>query len=207
MTTYSTITDGQIDQDSPITQPLITAIRDNPIAIAQRSAGAPFVENIWYPYDSNYSGENDGVFYDNSVDGDVSIVESPTFEADFDYLFYVDDLMVGPSNGNLIFQSYFETSAEYGGFYRVAGPQAGMANYCSIEFIRPFKVANIHIVPFVQTAQLASTGSTANSGILSEQLYNRTTAERLSKFRITATGNNNITSGKFYMYKRKALIG
>ena len=43
MTTYSTITDGQIDQDSPITQPLLTALRDNPIAIAEGAAGAPSI--------------------------------------------------------------------------------------------------------------------------------------------------------------------
>lgn len=43
MTTYSTITDGQIDQDSPVTQPLLTALRDNPIAIAEGASGAPSI--------------------------------------------------------------------------------------------------------------------------------------------------------------------
>ena len=41
MTTYTAITNGQIDQDSPITQPLMTALRDNPIAISEGSSGAP----------------------------------------------------------------------------------------------------------------------------------------------------------------------
>lgn len=35
MTTYTTIPNTDIDQDSPITQPLMTALRDNPIAIAE----------------------------------------------------------------------------------------------------------------------------------------------------------------------------
>jgi len=35
MTTYTTIPDADIDQDSPVTQPLMTALRDNPIAIAE----------------------------------------------------------------------------------------------------------------------------------------------------------------------------
>lgn len=47
MTTYSTITDGQVDQDSPITQPLMTALRDNPIAIAEGAAGAPKIAESW----------------------------------------------------------------------------------------------------------------------------------------------------------------
>jgi hypothetical protein len=35
MTTYSAITTGELDQDSPVTQPLVTKLRDNPIAIAE----------------------------------------------------------------------------------------------------------------------------------------------------------------------------
>ena len=41
MTAYTAITNGEIDQDSPGTQPLFTSLRDNPIAISEGSAGAP----------------------------------------------------------------------------------------------------------------------------------------------------------------------
>lgn len=41
MTTYVAIPNGDIDQDSPVTQPLLTAIRDNPIAISEGATGAP----------------------------------------------------------------------------------------------------------------------------------------------------------------------
>lgn len=40
---WTTIPDDQIDQDSPITQPLMTALRDNPIAIADGLPGAPSI--------------------------------------------------------------------------------------------------------------------------------------------------------------------
>ena len=43
MTTYTTITNAEIDQDSPITQPLMTAMRDNPLAIAEGDSTAPGV--------------------------------------------------------------------------------------------------------------------------------------------------------------------
>lgn len=43
MTTYTTIPDADIDQDSPVTQPLMTALRDNPIAIAEGGTNAPRV--------------------------------------------------------------------------------------------------------------------------------------------------------------------
>lgn len=41
MTTYTAIANTDIDQDSPVTQPLMTAMRDNPIAIAEGASGAP----------------------------------------------------------------------------------------------------------------------------------------------------------------------
>lgn len=41
MTTYTTIPDADIDQDSPVTQPLMTALRDNPIAIAEGDSSVP----------------------------------------------------------------------------------------------------------------------------------------------------------------------
>ena len=43
MTTYSTISNNEVDVDSPLTQSLATKYRDNPIAMAERAAGAPLV--------------------------------------------------------------------------------------------------------------------------------------------------------------------
>jgi len=41
MTTYTAITNAQVDVDSPITQTLMTLLRDNPLAINELAAGAP----------------------------------------------------------------------------------------------------------------------------------------------------------------------
>jgi hypothetical protein len=43
---WTTIPNADIDQDSPITQTLMTALRDNPIAIANGDAGAPRIQAI-----------------------------------------------------------------------------------------------------------------------------------------------------------------
>ena len=46
---WTTIPNGDVDVDSPITTALMTALRDNPEGIAQRATGAP---KIWgTPYD------------------------------------------------------------------------------------------------------------------------------------------------------------
>lgn len=44
MTTYATIANGDIDQDSAITQTLMTAMRDNPIAITEGATNAPRIQ-------------------------------------------------------------------------------------------------------------------------------------------------------------------
>jgi len=41
MTSYVTVPNGDIDVDSPVTTDLVTALRDNPIAIAEGSSGSP----------------------------------------------------------------------------------------------------------------------------------------------------------------------
>lgn len=44
MTDYLPIAASDIDRDSPVNQPLMTALRDNPIAIAEGASGAPRVQ-------------------------------------------------------------------------------------------------------------------------------------------------------------------
>jgi hypothetical protein len=56
MTTYTAITNDQVDQDSPVTQPLIEALNSNPLAIAEGDPSAPKVQagalNIPFGVDS-----------------------------------------------------------------------------------------------------------------------------------------------------------
>lgn len=44
MTTYTAIADTEIDAESPLTEELMTRVRDNPIALAEGATGAP---RIW----------------------------------------------------------------------------------------------------------------------------------------------------------------
>ena len=41
MTAYVAIPNGDIDQDSPVSQPLMQALRDNPLAMFEGAVGAP----------------------------------------------------------------------------------------------------------------------------------------------------------------------
>lgn len=41
MTAYTTVPNSDIDQDSPVSQPLMQALRDNPLAMFEGASGAP----------------------------------------------------------------------------------------------------------------------------------------------------------------------
>lgn len=61
MTAYTTISNDQVDQDSPVTTPLLTALRDNPTAIAEGDAAAPRVKPvIFHVSHREASGSNGG---------------------------------------------------------------------------------------------------------------------------------------------------
>lgn len=45
MADYTTITDTQVDPEAPITSELMSALRDNPIAITEGASGAPQIQN------------------------------------------------------------------------------------------------------------------------------------------------------------------
>jgi hypothetical protein len=85
MASYVTITDTQVDPQAPITSDLMSALRDNPIAIAERAAGAPRVNVCERTL--IYSG------------GSVQTVESSDFETGYYYRFIFDEVGQDGSNG------------------------------------------------------------------------------------------------------------
>ena len=48
MTTYTPIANGSVDAGSPVDESLVTALRDNPIAISEGSTGAPKLQTAAY---------------------------------------------------------------------------------------------------------------------------------------------------------------
>ena len=57
MTAYNDLADSKISVDAPITQEVLTAIRDNPIAITEGSSGAPKVVRNAYADDGVVAGD------------------------------------------------------------------------------------------------------------------------------------------------------
>ena len=78
-TTYVAIPNGDIDQDSPLTQPLLTALRDNPIAITEGASGAPQIVGMaldLFLGDFTFTDTEAGLSGLGSLDGMMVLVNS-----------------------------------------------------------------------------------------------------------------------------------
>lgn len=112
MTTYTAISNGQVDADSPIDAPLMQALRDNPLSIREMATGAPPLASAWHPYDMATIGDGTtGTFYTGS--GGVMNVATPNFENGYEYLVIFDGIDPIAGSQNFWIEFYKQTDAAY----------------------------------------------------------------------------------------------
>ena len=147
--TYAPIPNEDVDVGSPLSTALMTALRDNPVEITQMADGAPILQNGWYPYNqTEIGGTGDGVYYDHAVDGSMNNIESPTFEAGYDYKIVASNLVPGASSRDLFVDLYGDA---YGAFSSGAAtvdsqPGGSSAPYALYEVVlySPMTSKNMH---------------------------------------------------------------
>lgn len=72
---YSDITNAEIDTDSPVTQTLMTKLRDNPLEVFSGGTGYMNAGN-WVPVDWTFGDQTgDGTIYDFANDGAAATVD------------------------------------------------------------------------------------------------------------------------------------
>lgn len=85
---YSEITNAEIDTDSPLTQTLMTKMRDNPLELLSGATGYMNAGN-WVPVDWTFGDQSgDGTIYNRSVDGAATEVDY-TLSDGWEYMFIV----------------------------------------------------------------------------------------------------------------------
>ena len=143
MTTWTEIPNADIDQDSPVTQPLATAWRDNVRAAAEGASDAPVLSSGWHPYDMIDVGDGaDGEIYDFATDGSVSTVESPDFEDGYEYLFVFES--IGPSSISISAAVYRDVDDAYASAeFIVSGLTATDSYTGAVKIVLP-RLAKFH---------------------------------------------------------------
>lgn len=119
---WTDIPDTDVDQDSPVTVALMTALRDNPIAISDSDPGAPINETGWHPYNRSVNGGNgDGILWDAATDGGVGSIETPDLEDGYQYALFFS--RIGCSASTFQFQVRVRRSTDdaYLTYHNVSG--------------------------------------------------------------------------------------
>ena len=203
MTTYTAIPNGDIDQDSPVTQPLMTLLRDNPISIAEGGANAVIAQTGWHPYDMVTVGDgNDGVFYDFAIDGAVASVETPTFEAGYEYLLYLEDFGQAGGAGNIPQIDFYRTTdaAYTNGVLTTATIVSVRDAWAWVEIVMPMVPSAFHYGKAYSIDQAEVVGFTVSEGAVYDA-----TVQTISKVRVRNPGEN-FNSGKMYLMRRREFV-
>ncbi len=198
MTSYTTITTGEIDQDSPVTQPLMTAMRDNPLAVAESDPTAPFAAFAWQIEDG--AGGTDPI-WDHATDGSVATITTPDFESGWEYMLLGDGLSLD-NMGALVYQGYKATPATWSSNITLAsialesgGPYTDPVDFLIINTLPMFSRRTHYATGF---STLVPPATAALAGVISHS-----TGTTISKLRVTRTGTATvIDAGTVYLLKR-----
>jgi len=196
MTTYTAITSGQVDQDSPITQALATAWKDNVLAIAETDATAPLAAFTWQIEDG--TGGSDPI-WDHSVDGTVAEIETPVFDAGWEYALVGEGVSINDA-GNLELSVYRAANSTYSGVQGVAAYGATSETHSFfIHIVFPMWTREMH---FARSISAHHTGN-AGTAVTSDGFFYYSGGTTITKVRLRTSGiAANIDAGKVYLLKR-----
>ncbi|NBT32929.1 MAG: hypothetical protein EBT13_13790 [Rhodobacteraceae bacterium] len=201
MTSYTAIANSEVDSDSPVTDTLVTRLRDNPLAIAEGASGAPFLSSGWHNYDGAQALT---AIYDFSVHGSVATIVSPNFADGWEYQFIFDGLTnaSGGSTEDFNVELYRETSAAYATALRLF-TDVSTQTWGMMTVEEPRASRNFHRVTSLmdEGAYGNATGGTA-AKLTNNDFIIHTTAQKILKARFSHIASNT-NGGKIYMARRQ----
>jgi hypothetical protein len=176
----------------------VTALRDNPVAIAEATTGAPVVVAGWHPVDKTNVGDSAaGLIYDNAVDGNVAEVVTPDFEDGYEYRL-IGTQLTHTNTGNtrtLSIQAFRQTAASYVTAYTTAtGVNTFAFIHIDAEFVLPRLARQTHLIR-VMAANGSTLDANANGAF-------PTSTEKILRAKLLFSSGN-VASGKIWMFRRR----
>lgn len=194
MTTWTTISNAAVAVGAIPSSATVTALRDNPSAIAESASGAPVVAAGWHPVDKVTIGDGKaGLIYDFAVNGTASVITTPNFADGWEYRLLGFDMESSIGDDRLNFDGQFETD----GFERIRYSTNGVGVFAfDLEIVTPRISKRTHFM----NGYVARNGDVniANVDALSFQ----NPAQKLINARLYfSTGN--FSAGKVYFFRRR----
>lgn len=196
MTTWTTISNSAVAVGGIPSSTTVTALRDNPVAIAEAATGAPIDVVGWHPVDKVTVGDGKtGIIYDGAINGTVPDVTTPLFEDGWEYKLVAINLLPSVTSN---FYVYVQWEGETIWDNIAASGTAGESTKSSVEleFNTPRLVKNNHGGFLFLTR-----GSSLFDGTR-YQAYNAT-AKKLARAKVDFPTAGSVTAGKVYLFRRR----
>jgi hypothetical protein len=199
MSTWTTISNAAVAVGGIPSSSTVTALRDNPVAIAGAATGAPVVVAGWHPVDKTNVGDGAaGLIYDNAVNGNVAEVVTPDFEDGYEYRLIGTQLthsIAPPASRTLSIQAFRQTAASYVTAYTTAtSVNTTTFFHIDAEFVFPRLALQTHLIRVMATNGLSLDGN-ANGAFA-------TSTEKILRAKFLFSSGN-VASGKIYMFRRR----
>ena len=204
MTTWTTISNAAVAVGAIPSSSVVTALRDNPSAVAESSSGAPVMVSGWHPVDKVSTGDGKtGLIYDHAVTGTVTSLVTPDFVDGYEYRIVAVDLLNDSiSTVRLSLDAFFETDAIY---KRLRYGPDGTGNAATCGFDLEIVMPRLAKVTHLANGQTYRNGDISNDGI--DNTSYETPAQKLLRARIRFTSGTStfgsIVGGKIYMFRRR----
>ena len=196
---WTTISNASVAVGGIPSSTTVTALRDNPVAVAEAASGAPVVFAGWHPVDKVSVGDGkDGLIYDHAVTGTVASVVTPDFEDGYEYRIIASDLLSDSAlTVRLTLEGFYQTDAIYNRIrYSHEGTGTSSVFGFDLEIVTP-RIARL--------SHLANGWTYRNSDFSNDGVDSAAyepPAQKLLRARVRFTSGN-ISGGKIYFFRRR----
>jgi hypothetical protein len=191
---WTSISNGAVAVGGIPSSSLVTALRDNPGAMAAAESGAPVVFAGWHPYNKVSVGDGQtGLIYSHAVDGNIAEIVTPDFEDGFEYKLIADAL--SHNNGSatgLQLGLYEETGGSYDTAVTIGSETAANFWNVDIDILTPRLVSTVHFA----VIRAFTTGTITGTGVQTSG-----TAQRVLRARLRFAAGS-IDAGRVWMLRR-----
>jgi hypothetical protein len=203
MSTWTTISNAAVAVGGIPASSTVTALRDNPIAIAKAASGSPAVFAGWHPVDKDTVGDaEDGLIYNSAVDGALASVETPEFDDGYEYRIIAKDI-TSSANSTLRLGLYQATSASWINTDLSGSIFLGDQFTCDIDILMPRMSAVFHLFRAI-TVRLGGDDSVVLSAVVNGYA-DFITSQKVGKARIIFSAGN-VNGGKIWLLRRREYI-
>lgn len=201
MTTWTTISNAAVAVGAIPSSSVVTALRDNPSAVAESSSGAPVMVSGWHPVDKVSTGDGKtGLIYDHAVTGTVASVVTPNFVDGYEYRIIAHGLSHDSGTNGLNISFFLETDATLSQVEQIGDAGTTSLWGFDMEILLPRIPKTNHIARISAYVGNNPTGSTTG-------VYDATVQKVLyASIRFRTSGGSfgaNIDAGKVWMFRRR----